>query len=72
MYLILILKFYLTNASPIQPSWIPPNLKFEVDDMSQTWSYEDVSFPNHHPLIGLTQVGFIRLHPRAQSISVRR
>ncbi|KAL4875215.1 S-adenosyl-L-methionine-dependent methyltransferase [Aspergillus karnatakaensis] len=27
------------DLSPIQPSWIPPNLKFEIDDYEQTWTY---------------------------------
>ncbi|KAJ3459501.1 hypothetical protein MRS44_015574 [Fusarium solani] len=29
-----------TDISPIQPSWIPPNLKFEIDDCSQEWTFE--------------------------------
>ncbi|KAI8651496.1 hypothetical protein NCS55_01394500 [Fusarium keratoplasticum] len=29
-----------TDISPIQPSWIPPNLKFEIDDCSQEWTLE--------------------------------
>lgn len=24
-----------TNVSPIQPSWVPPNVKFEIDDCNQ-------------------------------------
>ncbi|PLB48668.1 S-adenosyl-L-methionine-dependent methyltransferase [Aspergillus steynii IBT 23096] len=27
------------DLSPIQPSWIPPNCRFEVDDFEQDWSY---------------------------------
>ncbi|KAL4780078.1 S-adenosyl-L-methionine-dependent methyltransferase [Aspergillus varians] len=27
------------DLSPIQPSWIPPNLKFEIDDFEQPWTY---------------------------------
>ncbi|KAK2807265.1 hypothetical protein FQN50_005553 [Emmonsiellopsis sp. PD_5] len=27
------------DLSPIQPSWTPPNCKFEVDDFEATWSY---------------------------------
>ncbi|RDW64402.1 class I SAM-dependent methyltransferase [Aspergillus mulundensis] len=27
------------DLSPIQPSWIPPNCRFEVDDFELTWSY---------------------------------
>ncbi|BCS18375.1 class I SAM-dependent methyltransferase [Aspergillus puulaauensis] len=28
-----------TDLSPIQPSWVPPNLKFEIDDYEQPWTY---------------------------------
>ncbi|KAK0726157.1 S-adenosyl-L-methionine-dependent methyltransferase [Lasiosphaeris hirsuta] len=27
------------DLSPIQPHWIPPNLKFEVDDIESPWSH---------------------------------
>uniref|UniRef100_A0A364KKN3 Methyltransferase domain-containing protein n=1 Tax=Talaromyces amestolkiae TaxID=1196081 RepID=A0A364KKN3_TALAM len=27
------------DLSPIQPSWVPPNLRFEVDDYESEWSY---------------------------------
>ncbi|KAL7268303.1 hypothetical protein RUND412_009076 [Rhizina undulata] len=32
------------DLSPIQPSWVPPNLKFEVDDMEDEWTYQRDSF----------------------------
>ncbi|KAF8422980.1 S-adenosyl-L-methionine-dependent methyltransferase [Tirmania nivea] len=32
-----------TDISPIQPHWVPPNCKFEVDDMEEEWTY-----PNDH------------------------
>ncbi|KAI1914908.1 hypothetical protein LOZ12_003403 [Ophidiomyces ophidiicola] len=32
-----------TDLSPIQPSFIPPNLRFEIDDATDTWTY-----PNNH------------------------
>jgi len=25
------------NLSPIQPAWIPPNVRFEVDDYNKEW-----------------------------------
>lgn len=25
------------DLSPIQPAWVPPNLKFEVDDYNKEW-----------------------------------
>jgi SAM-dependent methyltransferase len=28
-----------TDLSPIQPSFVPPNCKFEVDDFDQTWCF---------------------------------
>ncbi|KAJ5713711.1 uncharacterized protein N7483_010892 [Penicillium malachiteum] len=27
------------DLSPIQPSWVPPNCRFEVDDFEQPWAY---------------------------------
>ncbi|KAJ6079664.1 hypothetical protein N7467_009417 [Penicillium canescens] len=27
------------DLSPIQPSWVPPNCRFEIDDFEQPWSY---------------------------------
>ncbi|KAL7275609.1 hypothetical protein RUND412_001442 [Rhizina undulata] len=32
------------DLSPIQPTWVPPNLKFEVDDIEEEWSYADGTF----------------------------
>jgi hypothetical protein len=29
------------DVSPIQPSWIPPNVRFEIDDYNQDWGYEN-------------------------------
>ncbi|KAF5007053.1 hypothetical protein FDECE_6598 [Fusarium decemcellulare] len=28
-----------TDVSPIQPSWVPSNLRFEIDDCTQEWTY---------------------------------
>ncbi|KAF8453268.1 S-adenosyl-L-methionine-dependent methyltransferase, partial [Kalaharituber pfeilii] len=36
------------DISPIQPKWVPPNLKFEVDDMEEEWTYPDNSFDFIH------------------------
>ena len=30
------------DLSPIQPSWVPPNCKFEVDDFELEWTYKKV------------------------------
>ncbi|KAJ5408587.1 hypothetical protein N7509_002470 [Penicillium cosmopolitanum] len=27
------------DLSPIQPAWVPPNCRFEVDDFEETWTY---------------------------------
>ncbi|KAI9894484.1 MAG: hypothetical protein M1814_003242 [Vezdaea aestivalis] len=29
-----------TDLSPIQPTWVPPNLKFEIDDAEAEWLYD--------------------------------
>jgi methylase of polypeptide subunit release factors len=31
------------DLSPIQPHWVPPNVKFEVDDVEDDWTW-----PEHH------------------------
>ncbi|KAI8623198.1 S-adenosyl-L-methionine-dependent methyltransferase [Xylariaceae sp. FL1651] len=36
------------DISPQQPQWIPPNLKFEIDDVTQPWTYEPDSFDYIH------------------------
>ncbi|KAL4778092.1 S-adenosyl-L-methionine-dependent methyltransferase [Aspergillus varians] len=46
------------DLSPIQPSWIPPNCRFEVDDFELTWSYNQ-PFDYIH---GRELEGFIRNH----------
>jgi hypothetical protein len=37
-----------TDLSPIQPTWVPPNLKFEVDDCEAEWTYPDNHFDYIH------------------------
>ena len=32
----------------MQPSWLPPNLKFEIDDANQTWTWPDNTFDYIH------------------------
>ncbi|KAK2762057.1 hypothetical protein FQN54_001064 [Arachnomyces sp. PD_36] len=36
------------DLSPIQPSLVPPNLKFIVDDVESPWGYEDKPFDYVH------------------------
>ncbi|KAF3055821.1 hypothetical protein GL218_07005 [Daldinia childiae] len=37
-----------TDLSPIQPTWCPPNVKFEIDDLEQEWTYAPNSFDYIH------------------------
>lgn len=37
-----------TDLSPIQPCFIPPNLKFELDDAQLEWTYGENSFDFVH------------------------
>ncbi|KAH7246539.1 S-adenosyl-L-methionine-dependent methyltransferase [Fusarium tricinctum] len=37
-----------TDLSPIQPSWVPPNVKFEIEDATETWSWSDNTFDLVH------------------------
>ncbi|KAL8366749.1 hypothetical protein RB595_010555 [Gaeumannomyces hyphopodioides] len=37
-----------TDLSPIQPSWVPPNCKFELDNAENEWTYADNSFDYIH------------------------
>ena len=34
--------------SPIQPGWVPPNVKFEIDDANLGWTWDDNSFDFIH------------------------
>jgi len=34
--------------SPIQPSWVPPNVKFELDNCELPWTFDDNSFDFIH------------------------
>ena len=36
------------DLSPTQPAWVPPNCRFEIDDASQAWTFEDNSFDYIH------------------------
>ncbi|KAF4958006.1 hypothetical protein FSARC_11135 [Fusarium sarcochroum] len=37
-----------TDISPIQPGWVPPNLKFEIEDCNQEWTFPADSFDYVH------------------------
>ncbi|KAI9689217.1 MAG: hypothetical protein M1822_000955 [Bathelium mastoideum] len=32
------------DIAPIQPSWVPPNCRFEIDDIEQEWTWPRASF----------------------------
>lgn len=36
------------DLSPIQPSWVPPNLQFELDDITKPWLWPENSFEFIH------------------------
>lgn len=36
------------DISPIQPSWVPPNLRFEIDDAQLPWTYKSSYFDFVH------------------------
>ncbi|KAL5603809.1 hypothetical protein FOVSG1_006559 [Fusarium oxysporum f. sp. vasinfectum] len=36
------------DLSPTQPTWVPPNCKFELDDASQDWTFPDNTFDYIH------------------------
>ncbi|KAG8530556.1 uncharacterized protein KY384_005059 [Bacidia gigantensis] len=40
-----------TDLSPIQPQWVPPNVKFEVDDCEQPWTFAENRFDLIHTRI---------------------
>ncbi|KAI9778816.1 MAG: hypothetical protein M1839_007906 [Geoglossum umbratile] len=42
-----------TDLSPIQPSWVPPNVKFEVDDAEANWTFP----PDHFDFIHARTMG---------------
>ncbi|KAM5386585.1 hypothetical protein ACJZ2D_000548 [Fusarium nematophilum] len=43
-----------TDISPIQPSWVPPNLKFEIEDCTQQWTFgsDSIDFVHLRYLVG--------------------
>lgn len=37
-----------TDLSPIQPAFVPPNLRFEIDDASEDWTFPEDHFDLIH------------------------
>ncbi|KAI5786107.1 S-adenosyl-L-methionine-dependent methyltransferase [Pyronema domesticum] len=40
------------DLTPIQPPWVPPNCRFEIDDVEEDWTYKS----NHFDLIHVRQI----------------
>ncbi|KAL5348141.1 hypothetical protein ACLOAV_006621 [Pseudogymnoascus australis] len=45
-------QVYGTDISPIQPSFVPPNVQFIIDDIELTWTYDENSFDLIHSCMG--------------------
>jgi len=37
-----------TDISPIQPSWVPPNCRFEIEDATKPWTFAENSYDYVH------------------------
>jgi methylase of polypeptide subunit release factors len=37
-----------TDLSPTQPTWVPPNLKFEIEDFTEEWTFKSDEFDYIH------------------------
>ncbi|OAA58024.1 methyltransferase domain-containing protein [Niveomyces insectorum RCEF 264] len=37
-----------TDVSPIQPTWVPPNVEFEIDDCTSDWTFAENEFDFVH------------------------
>ncbi|KAK1773907.1 S-adenosyl-L-methionine-dependent methyltransferase [Copromyces sp. CBS 386.78] len=37
-----------TDITPVQPSWVPPNVQFEIDDAAKEWTYKSNHFDFVH------------------------
>ena len=33
-----------TDLSPTQPTWVPPNVRFEIDDATKPWTWDAGAF----------------------------
>jgi SAM-dependent methyltransferase len=53
------------DLSPIQPTWVPPNCKFEVDDFDAEWTYKTKFDFVHGRMLLTSSAGFPKLFQRA-------
>ncbi|KAK3954202.1 S-adenosyl-L-methionine-dependent methyltransferase [Pseudoneurospora amorphoporcata] len=37
-----------TDITPVQPDWVPPNVRFEIDDATKEWAYKSDHFDFVH------------------------
>ncbi|KAK0751952.1 S-adenosyl-L-methionine-dependent methyltransferase [Schizothecium vesticola] len=37
-----------TDLSPIQPNWVPPNVSFQIDDCTRSWTFPENTFDFIH------------------------
>lgn len=46
-----------TDVTPIQPSWVPANVRFELDDCNQEWTWPANTFDFIHArmLVGVIE-----------------
>ncbi|KAF5543247.1 heat shock 70 kDa 12B [Fusarium phyllophilum] len=58
-----------TDLSPTQPKWVPPNVRFEIDDATETWTWKDNTFDFVHMryLFGAIQ-DWTALHQQAYRV----
>lgn len=45
------------DLSPVQPSWVPPNCRFDVDDFDQEWTFGENRFDMIHGRFLMGSVG---------------
>jgi len=55
------------DLSPIQPDFVPPNCRFEVDDITKDWTYQENEFDFVH-IRGMTGCvpDWVKLHKQAR------
>ncbi|KAF4984575.1 hypothetical protein FZEAL_251 [Fusarium zealandicum] len=41
-------KVIATDVTPTQPTWVPPNMEFQIDDAQMDWTFEPESFDFIH------------------------
>lgn len=39
---------FILDLSPIQPKWVAPNVKFEIDDLEKDWTFKENYFDFIH------------------------